>query len=135
MTPNQTRMCKRPVIAIDFDGTIVNDAYPEIGTIKENAQRVINKLAETCCILIFTCREGEYAKAAKCCLQKNKVIYMHFNDNCMLRKEKYGSDARKLGADIYIDDKNLFSYDSIDWNEIEARINPIIEKLIAQGDE
>ena len=35
---------KKLVIAIDFDGTIVTDKYPDIGYLKRNAKKVINEL-------------------------------------------------------------------------------------------
>lgn len=34
------------IISIDFDGTIVEDKYPEIGPIKANVAEVINQLKQ-----------------------------------------------------------------------------------------
>lgn len=34
------------IIAVDFDGTIVDDKYPKIGKLRENAIEVLKKLKE-----------------------------------------------------------------------------------------
>ena len=50
-----------PILAIDFDGTIVENKFPEIGRLKKDAKWVINKLKEAGCkIVIWTSRDGKY---------------------------------------------------------------------------
>ena len=43
-------------------------------------------------------------------------IYL-FNENCPKAMEKYVTDPRKIGADIYIDDKNFMG--TVDWTVIK----------------
>ena len=47
------------ILAIDFDGTIVMDKYPEIGEMIEGAKTAINQLhADGYEIIIWSCRAG-----------------------------------------------------------------------------
>ena len=106
------------IIAVDFDGTLCfGDSYPDIG--KPNV-KLIEYLKEKRnngdILILWTCREnGALAKAIKWC----KTLGLEFdyvNENVPKLIEKYGNDCRKIGADIYIDDKalcNLFFNDCI----------------------
>lgn len=106
------------IIAIDFDGTIVEDAYPEIGKIKENAKRVINRLhAEGHYIIIWTCRNGSLLYKAVQFLHQNDVKFHAANESNADNVAKYGSDTRKVSADIYIDDKIIGGFPG--WDNID----------------
>lgn len=121
-------MKSRTIIAVDFDNTITSRmTYPEIAPIRDGAKEVINRLAEKCCIVINTCREGSDLPQLKEWLRDNGIIYMHINKNCKWRIQMF-SDTRKIGADIFIDDKCLHSYNRIDWYEIEKMVNDLIGK-------
>ena len=49
------------VLAIDFDGCIVEETYPEIGELRKDAKKIINQLVQDGhYIIIWTCRTGEY---------------------------------------------------------------------------
>ena len=59
---SQLEMNKRKLIlAIDFDGTIVQNNYPDIGYLKEHAKQAINSLHDNlkCQIVIWTCRQNK----------------------------------------------------------------------------
>ncbi len=95
------------IIAIDFDGTIATpDCYPDIG---EPNWPVIWKLRE--ChkagdeIIVWTCRHGEHLERMKHWLESLQVPYDLINENDPERVTRFGADCRKLGADLYIDDK------------------------------
>ena len=55
------------VIAIDYDGTIINrDAYPNKGEIRPNAASVIKWLkSKGVTLVLWTCREGRALENAK----------------------------------------------------------------------
>lgn len=96
------------IIAIDFDGVIVTDCFPEIGTPLIDMPGVMNRLYNKGHILIInTCRSGKYAGEAKTALHEMNIPYHYFNENCPKRTAEYGQDCRKISADLYIDDKNL----------------------------
>ena len=54
------------ILAIDFDGTIATDSFPEVGTLIKDADRIIQKLYEEGHdIIINTCRTGKYEGLAE----------------------------------------------------------------------
>lgn len=94
------------IIAVDFDGTIVEDKYPEIGepytqTIKflKDSKEQGHKL------ILWTCRTGaELDEAIQAC-RSFGLEFDAVNDNLPEIQEKYQDNARKVYADIYYDDK------------------------------
>ena len=117
-------MMNRPfILSIDFDGTIVGSAYPDIGDLKPNAKEVINKLYdEGFIILINTCRSGIYEGDCYRFLKDNDVKYHYINSNLPSQIEYFKQDCRKISANLYIDDKNLLGIPD-DWNEIYELIH------------
>ena len=105
-------------LAIDFDGTIADEAFPGIGRIKPGAKEFINKLYEEGNnILINTCRSGSFEGDVENFLRRHGVKYHYINSNLPKSIEYFGQDCRKLSADIYIDDKCLMGLPST-WEEI-----------------
>ncbi len=96
------------IIAVDFDGTIVQDKYPEIGLMQPYARRVINALFDSGhYIIIWTCRNGDLALEAVNYLLEKKVLFNRFNDHEPHNNRQYPGDTRKVYADVYIDDRNF----------------------------
>ena len=97
-------------IAVDFDGTIVEDRYPAIGAEKPLAVWVLKKLAaEGDDIILWTVRTGEYLQDAVEWCEKHRITLYAVNSNhhkCINHQNGF-SGARKIHADIYIDDKNI----------------------------
>lgn len=106
-------------IGIDFDGTIAYEgSYPEVGGIIDGAAHAINKLKSMgFTIVIWTCREGDVAEKAIKFLEENGIEYDYFNDNPKELCDMYGNNCRKIGVDVFIDDKNIFC-ESVNWGEI-----------------
>lgn len=110
------------VIAIDFDGTIVDNAYPNIGALKPNVVAVIRRLHdESHKIVINTCRTGEHAKDAFNFLIEHKIPFDALNENIPELVSIYPLESRKISADLYIDDRNLGGIPE-NWNEIYVKI-------------
>lgn len=106
------------VICIDFDGTITEkNIFPEIGKAREHAFEAIRHFQELGhkCIL-WTCRYGQSLIEAINWLSKNNVKMDAYNENL------YPLQSRKIVADVYIDDKNVFMVDDVDWYKIEEYI-------------
>ena len=99
----------RPLIfAIDFDGTIVEDAFPEIGSLKEDAVSFINKVREGGHKwILWTVRTGDHLKKALKFLADNSILPDTVNSNVPEAIQFLGEDSRKVYADFYIDDKSV----------------------------
>ena len=95
------------IIAVDFDGTIVEHAYPRIGKPVPFAIDVLKKLRdeEHHTLLLWTVREGELLQEAIDYCSKNGVEFYAANKN--YPEEAQGDTPRKLMADVFIDDKNM----------------------------
>ena len=94
------------IIAVDFDGTIVEHAYPKIGKEIPYAFEVLKMFQQDCHqIILWTIREGkELEEAVEFCRSKGLEFYAvnsSFPDVINLEH------SRKVGADVFIDDRNL----------------------------
>ena len=106
------------IIAIDFDETIVHSDVFKIKGLVDDAPRVIRKLYDAGhIIIIWTCREGVTKEDAKNTLWNHKIPYHYINENVPGQSVLYGVDCRKIGADVYIDDKNLYGFPG--WLAVE----------------
>lgn len=98
-------------IAIDFDGTIVEHAYPRIGAIKEYAIETMKALkTEGHRIIIWSCRWGRKEEEMIEFLEKNGIPYDTINEptDTDLEVDEGFYECRKVYADLYIDDKGVF---------------------------
>lgn len=112
------------IIAVDFDGILCENAFPDIG--KPNyevislVQQLIDKGHE---VVLWTTRNGEeLVNAVDWCGHYG----LHFNNvngpalsNREEYRDRYPTESRKIYADVYIDDHNLeyISEKSFDANE------------------
>lgn len=105
------------ILAIDFDGTIATDSFPQVGTLRKDADIIIRKLyKEGHDIIINTCRTGKYEGLAEYFLKKHKIPYHFINSNLPRVIDFYKQDCRKVSADYYIDNRNIGGLPS--WKEI-----------------
>lgn len=108
------------IIAIDFDGTIVEDAFPKIGAERNNAAACIRALKEMDhTIILWTCRSGERLTDAINWLLEHNIPFDRVNEHCPNNLAQYGDKppgTRKVYADVYIDDKAIGGIPT--WNEI-----------------
>ena len=96
------------IIAVDFDGTIVEHEYPKIGKPVPFAIDVLKKLQkeERHTLILWTMREGELLQEAIDYCKKRGVEFYAHNKN--YPEEAIDRDyVRKLSADIFIDDRNI----------------------------
>jgi len=102
------------IYAIDFDGTLCTNAYPEIGQPKTAVINYVYNLHRNGHKLILsTCREEKsLAKAIQWCALQG-LIFDAYNKNLPEKIAEYGGDCRKISADFYIDDKNLMLYEGV----------------------
>lgn len=111
------------IVAIDFDGTIVEDKFPEIGELKPGAVEAINALYKAgYTIIIWTCRTGINKARSVEFLAKQGIKWHYINEGSKANVKAYGGvDTRKVFADVYVDDKGLLR-PLPPWNEIYEQI-------------
>lgn len=101
------------IIAVDFDGTLCVDCYPNIGTPNLPLIFLLKQLkAQDRRLILWTCRCGKYLEDAVDWCRKLGLEFDAVNKNVEEIIKKYGSDSRKIYADVYIDDKSCFPWDS-----------------------
>ncbi len=93
-------------IAVDFDGCLCENAYPEIGAPHWNiiAAAAAAQSSGTG-IILWTCREGKLLQDALEACERWGLRFDAVNDSLPSWKEAFGNDSRKVGADEYWDDK------------------------------
>jgi hypothetical protein len=100
------------IIAVDFDGTIVSDRFPEIGEPLFGAIESLLKLKENGCkLILWTCRtdlpERAYLEEAVHFCMSRGLFFDAVNDNLPDAPFIDKGNCRKVYADFYIDDKAL----------------------------
>jgi len=104
------------IIAIDFDGTIVEDAYPEIGSPMLFAFETLKELnKDGHRLILWTYRNGSRLQEAVDFCSKKGVEFYAVNKN--YPEENFeGKVSRKINADLFIDDRNIGGL--VGWGEI-----------------
>ena len=108
--------CGKIIVAIDFDGTIVEHKYPKIGDFIKDAKKYINKLYdEGYYIIIWTCRAGHQLIDMINFLDESGVKYHKINENADFDIIGF-KPAPKIFAHYYVDDANLSGLPS--WEKV-----------------
>jgi hydroxymethylpyrimidine pyrophosphatase-like HAD family hydrolase len=108
------------IIAVDFDGTIVEHKFPAIG--KEipyaiKALKLIQKKGHK--LILWTYRSGkELQDAVEYC--EKRGLFFHAVNNDFDGEEFDNSYSRKIYADMYIDDRNILGIP--EWEKIYEMI-------------
>jgi len=110
-------------IAVDFDGTIVEHKYPEIGKEILFAFETLRALRDQGHqLILWTFRSGrELDDAVEYC-RRNGVEFYAVNASYPEEVFDEDYDSRKIDADIFIDDRNIGGLPS--WGEIYQILNP-----------
>ena len=114
------------ILAIDFDGTIVEHRYPEIGRIRPFAFETLKALqTKNHQLILWTHRSGKELEEAVQFCKSHGLEFYAVNKN--YPEETWNeNDSRKILADIYIDDRNLGGIPS--WGEVFRVICPEEDK-------
>ena len=114
------------IIAVDFDGTIAEDAYPKVGAEKLFAFETLKKLqAEGHRLILWTYRHGKRLDEAVEFCRENGVEFYAVNSSFEGEVFDGNKASRKLNADIFIDDRNLGGFPG--WGEVYRIIKEDIQ--------
>ena len=101
------------IIAVDFDGTIVEHEFPDIGPLKKGAAealRAFKKAGHR--IAIWTCRTGEEEGQLRTFLLEKNIPF----DTINAPIPGFDIGTRKIYADVYIDDRSIRFEEN--WEEL-----------------
>ena len=95
---------RKAIIALDFDGTVVTHAYPEVGE-DIGAVAVLKELvAQEDKLILWTMRSGTLLEDAVAWFKKHDIPLWGINEN---PSQKEWTESPKLHADLLIDDSAL----------------------------
>lgn len=108
------------IIAVDFDGTIVEDAYPNIGKPMLFAFETLRKLqSEGYRLILWTYRSGSKLEEAIAFCKENGIDFYAVNKS--FPEEEFDEKfSRKINADLFIDDRNIGGF--IGWTNVYKQI-------------
>lgn len=111
------------LIAVDFDGTIVEHRYPEIGPEIPFATETLKMLIrDQHNLILWTVREGQLLEEAiEWCRKRGIEFYAINKDYPEEEKENNNHFSRKLKVDVWIDDRNIGGLP--DWGTIYRMIS------------
>lgn len=129
-------MLKPIIIAIDFDGTVVDHRFPDVGPDAPGALPVLRKIVEKGHkIILWTMRSGEHLDAAVKWYQDNDIPLYGIQRN---PTQDEWTSSPKAYAQIYIDDAALGTptvrlarcpRPTVDWETIEPLLWQRIEEI------
>jgi len=104
------------IIAVDFDGTIVEDAYPGIGEPRLFAFETLKRLQKDGHrLILWTYRHGKRLDEAVAFCKDNDIDFYAVNQS--FPEEVFKNDvSRKIHADLFIDDRNIGGI--LGWGEV-----------------
>ncbi len=125
---------KSKVIAVDFDGTIVEHNFPEIGRemlFAFDTLKALQKKGHR--IILWTFRTGKFLDEAVAYCHRHGMDFYAVNKS-FPEEELSGDNPRKIQADLFIDDRNLGGFPG--WSKVWQMLHPdsgeFIHKLVNQ---
>lgn len=113
------------IIAVDFDGTIVEHKYPAIGAERPFATATLRQLIKDGHkLILWSVREGDLLQQAIDWCEARGVRF--YAANADLEEETFNDQkvrnySRKIKADLFIDDRNIGGL--LGWGEMYEMIS------------
>ena len=115
-------MRKSLIIAVDFDGTIVEDKYPGVGKPKPFALETLKMLQKDGHrLILWTYRHGSKLQDAVKFMEDNDIPPYAVNRSYPEESSHPSDVSRKIHADLFIDDRNFNGFPG--WGEIYQNLN------------
>lgn len=106
----------RLIIGVDFDGTIVEDRYPNIGKPRIFAFETLKRLQDDGHrLILWTYRSGKTLDEAVEFCKQNGITFYAVNKS-FPEEEFDNTKSRKINADVFIDDRNIGGV--LGWGEV-----------------
>ena len=103
----------KKIIAVDFDGTLCENKWPEIGAANWDLIWYLQSQQDQngAKLILWTCRAGEQLDEAVKWCELNGLRFDAINKNLPESIELFGEDTRKVFANEYIDDRMCNKFD------------------------
>lgn len=102
------KQTKKNIIAVDFDGTLCTNKYPDIGEPNKNLIAYLKKRQSNGDkLILWTSRNEDQTRQAVEWCKAQGLTFDAVNENLPEIIEAFGGDSRKIFANEYIDDRNL----------------------------
>lgn len=122
---------KSYLIAVDFDGTIVEDEYPKIGKPMLFAFESLSELqSQGHRLILWTYRHGKALEEAVNFCRENGIEFYAVNSSFEGETFEMDKQSRKIHADLFIDDRNLGGFPG--WGEVLQIINKRIKFSLSE---
>ena len=96
------------IYAVDFDGTLCENAWPNIGKPNYTLIRILKELREKGDkIILWTCRTADRLDKAIAWCKEQGLEFDTVNENLPEIIGQFGTESRKVFADVYVDDKAI----------------------------
>jgi len=96
------------VYAVDFDGTLCTNEFPDIGVPRQDIIEFIrHRRACGDRLILWTCRSGRTLDEAVAWCASLGLEFDAVNDNLSDNIALHNNNSRKVNADFYIDDRNF----------------------------
>ena len=101
------------IIAVDFDGVLVQSAFPKIGEPDHEMVDLVRLLIQKpdVEVVLWTSRVDQPLEDAIAWCERAGLTFDAINDNAPSKKREYGklypNGTRKIYADYYLDDHNM----------------------------
>ena len=96
------------IIAVDFDGVIVEDKFPDVGEPDMELVNLLNMAYnQGHSVILWTSRVDDKLDTAVETCKKIGLSLTAVNNGDPGNISQYGTDPRKIYADMYLDDKAL----------------------------
>ena len=118
------------IIAVDFDGTIVENKYPRIGKeilFATDTLKALNKQGHQ--LILWSVRRGKQLEEAVAFCEERGVEFYAVNKSYPEEVFDEGI-SRKINADIFIDDRNIGGM--LSWGAIYQMICPEQSGIVIQ---
>ena len=120
----------RRVIAIDFDGCLCENKWPEIGAPNvEVIDAARREKQNGAALILWTCRVGERLGEAVAWCERLGLTFDAVNANLPERIAAYQNDCRKVNADEYWDDAAV----CMGWVEASERDKILMDAVTTWG--
>ena len=118
-------------VALDFDGTVVEHRYPEIGKEAEGAVDVMKKWADKYNVgfILDTMRDGKELEDAIHWFDERGIALYGVGRNPTQHK---WTSSPKCHAHFSIDDRNIgcpMNGEVVDWKAIDEMMSPYFDKI------